>query len=127
MPVDEQPPMLMFIDFTKSELSEEQMQWFKSILPVWLKEDFMKAFGNSPMTVTEEGYRVTFEMFWKRYNKKINKPRSEYQWNKLSEADQVNAYFKLSAYERHLALTGWRNKLDPENYLKRRSWNNEWK
>jgi hypothetical protein len=119
---------LMLIDFQNSSLTEEQIDYFKSKLPVIYSENFIQSFGNSKLTFIEEGYSVSFERdFWERYNKKINKARALAQWNKLSEADQVNAVFKLPNYERHLALNTWLTKLDPENYLKRRTWENEFK
>lgn len=124
---DGTPPKLQFIDFMKADLSEDQMQSFKEKLPVWFTDDFMAAFGNSKLTVTEEGYRVSFDMWWTRYNKKINRLRSEKIWNKLTEAEQVNAFVKMPMYDRHLKLEHWKTKADPETYLKNRYWDNEWK
>jgi hypothetical protein len=119
---------LLQIDFSKSDLSEQQIIYFKEKLPVFYSENFLSSFGTKNLLqVIEEGYRVSFEEFWERYDKKINKLRTQAAWNKLSEADQANAFFKLPNYERHLALNTWLNKLDPENYIKKRAWENQWK
>lgn len=118
---------LLFIDFMRCDLTEEQIEFFKSKLPVVYTEAFMDAFGSSKLTVVSADYKVTFEQFWNRYANKINRLRAEKVWNKLSEADQVNAYFRYSLYERHLALNQWKTKADPERYLKDRYWESEWK
>lgn len=126
-PQGEIPGKLLYISFTKCDVSEEQIEYFKSKLPAVFRENFMEAFGSSKLTVLEEGYTVNFEEWWERYNLKHNKARCIALWNKLSEADQVNAMFKLSTYERHLALNQWKNKADPDTYLRQRYWESEWK
>ncbi|MBT1702934.1 hypothetical protein [Chryseosolibacter indicus] len=118
---------LLFIDFLKCDLNEEQTDYFKSKLPAIFKDNFIEAFGNSKLSVVEEGYTVSFEQWWNRYNIKHNKARCIALWNKMSEADQVNAYFKMGNYERHLALNTWKNKADPDTYLRQRYWESEWK
>jgi hypothetical protein len=118
---------LLFIDFMKCDLSEEQTDYFKSKLPAIFTATFMEAFGKSNLQVIEEGYTVSFEQWWERYNVKHNKARCLILWNKLSEADQVNAFFKLGNYERHLALNTWKNKADPDTYIRQRYWESIWK
>jgi hypothetical protein len=119
---------LLFIDFMKADLSEHQISFFKKAVPVFFTDQFLEAFPNSNLNVLEEGYQVTFEMWWNRYNLKHNKARCLSIWNaKLSEADRVNAYFKLGSYERHLSLNTWKNKADPDTYLRQRYWESEWK
>lgn len=119
---------LLFIDFMKCDLSEQQITYFKEHVPVFFSDKFMEAFGaNNKLNVVQEGYTVTFEQFWNRYGNKVNRIRAEKQWNKLSEADRVNAYFKYSLYERHLGLNAWKTKVDPDRYLKDRYWESEWK
>jgi hypothetical protein len=119
---------LLFIDFTKCDLTEEQIQYFKANVPVVFNDKFIDAFGsNNRLSVVEEGYKVTFEQFWNLYEHKVHRPRAEKQWNKLSEADHVNAYFKYAIYKRHLALNQWKSKAEPERYLKDRFWESEWK
>jgi hypothetical protein len=118
---------LVLIDFMKSDLTEEQINYFKTQLPALYSEKFKESFGSSRLAILEEGFRVTFEQFWNRYETKINRIRAEKQWNKLSEADQVNAFVKYALYDRHLKLNPWKNKVDPERYLKDRYWESEWK
>jgi len=126
---------LLFIDFLRCELTDEQRQYFKDRLSINLtpsegetEEAFIiRHFGNSRLDIVKEGYRVTFEQWWNRYNIKHNKDRCIKLWNKLSEADKVNAFFKLALYERHLSLNAWKTKADPDTYLRNRYWESEWK
>lgn len=118
---------LLEISFTKCSLTEEQTEYFKNKLPVVFRENFLEAFGNSKLNVIEEGYTVSFEEWWERYNVKHNKQRCLALWNKLSEAAQAMAFFKLPAYERHLAIENWKSKADPDTYLRQRYWESEWK
>jgi hypothetical protein len=118
---------LLLIDFMRAQLTDEQIEYFKLKLPVVFTPSFYEAFNSSTLTVLEEGYTVTFEQWWNRYKKKHNKIRCEKIWNKLSEADQVNAYVMLSKYERHLTIENWKSKADPDTYLRQRYWESEWK
>jgi len=117
---------LLYIDFLKCDLSQEQTDYFKSKLPALYSDPLVEAFGKSRLTVIKEGYQVSFEQWWNRYNLKRNRLRAEKHWQKLSEADRVNAFFKIGMYERHLALNAWKTKADPETYLKSRYWDNDW-
>lgn len=118
---------LLFIDFMKCDLTDVQLKWFKVHCPIYFSETFLDAFPNSQLNLIEEAYVVTFEMWWKRYGLKHNKARCLSLWNRLSQADQVNAYFKLGQYERHLSLNQWKTKADPDTYLRNRYWESEWK
>lgn len=118
---------LLFIDFMKASLTDEQIEYFKSKLPVVYDQNFSQAFGTSKLMIVEEGYTVTFDMFWNRYDHKVNRIRAEKEWNKLSEADQVNAFARYPLYDRHLKLNAWKTKAGPDRYLKDRFWESEWK
>lgn len=117
---------LQFIDFMKCDLTDEQMDFFKTRLPIYFSNDFIKSFGSSRLDVVEEGYHVSFDQWWNRYDLKRNRDRALKVWQKLSEADKVNAFFKLGSYERHLALNTWKTKAEPDKYLRNRYWENDW-
>lgn len=125
---------LQFVDFTKAQMSNEQIAFFKEHVPVELDatrvdehtEIISTSFGRSRLSVVGEGYHVTFEMWWKRYNIKRNKGRCEQLWSKMTEAERVNAYFKLGSYERHLQLNTWKTKAEPDTYLRKRYYENDY-
>jgi hypothetical protein len=123
---------LLFIDFLKCDLSEEQTDYFKRNCPVKITGekviDYMTScFGSSKLTIIEEGYKVTFDMMWDRYDYKVNRIRAEKEWNKLGEAHQVNAFARYPLYDRHLKLNAWKTKAGLDRYLKERFWESEWK
>lgn len=124
---------LMYVDFMKCDLSEEQMKFFKERLPVYFSSSeegsaqLASHFGKSRLNVVEQGYTVTFDQWWTRYNVKRNRERCEKLWNKLSEADRAAAFFKLGLYERHLAVNPWKTKAEPDTYLRNKYWNNDWR
>jgi hypothetical protein len=130
---------LLLIDFMKVDLKQNQLDYFKERLPSridvddselvkltvceWLKYQMGT---KNRLSVIEQGYRVTFEQWWTRYNVKRNRTRCEKLWNKLSEADQVNAFAKLQLYERHLMVNNWKTKAEPDTYLRNRYWEGDW-
>jgi hypothetical protein len=77
--------------------------------------------------IVEADFEVTFDMFWKKYNKKINKSRCILLWGKLNKAQQVQAYFGIDPYDKFLKKEHWRTKADPETYLRNQYWENEYR
>jgi len=51
--------------------------------------------------LTEEEERVTFEMFWNRYNDKARSSRVKTQrvWDKMPEGERVKAYRYINRYK----------------------------
>ena len=84
------------------------LQWAKSI---------------NDATVVELLQHITFEMFWEKYNDKLrsSKKRSRKYWDKLSEEDQVKAYYYYDTYNRN---RGNAEKKYCETYLNAELWNN---
>ena len=99
---------------------------FKEITPV-LMGDLQDAFSKTSATVVEAEFEVTFDMFWQAYNHKINKARTLPLWNKLSKTDQVKAYYGIAPYDKYLKKESWMGKQLPENYIRNKSWENEYK
>jgi len=118
---------LLMLDFMNCDCNEVQITYFKKQVPVFYTDQFAEAFGTSRLTIIQEGYRVSFDQWWSRYNVKRNKDRCIKLWEKLSEAEQVNAFAGLITYERFLSLNTWRTKAEPDTYLRKLMWKNEWK
>lgn len=128
---------LLYIDFLKCDVSEEQINYFKEKCPATLPVEGEAAegasaklatyFGKSKLNIVQQGYFVSFDQWWLRYDLKRNRARSEKLWNKMSEADKAAAYFKMPLYERHLSIEKWKTKADPDTFLRNRYWDNEWK
>lgn len=69
---------------------------------------------------------LSFDTFWDKYDKKINRKRCEPMWKKLSDAEKLQALTNIKPYERYLERSGFRGKADPENYLKKEYYAVDW-
>ncbi len=76
--------MLCKIDLTNCDFNQAFTSSFKSKVPAH-ESGIETAFDLSKVTIVEADFEVTFEMFWQKYNKKINRKRSEPLWQKLSK------------------------------------------
>ena len=118
--------MLLLFDVQGTNMAASQVDYFKRHCPTVIsKVDEFKSQFNT-LTVVEEGYDITFEMFWERYGRKVHANRCEPLWKKLSVGDRVKAFTGILAYDRHLSTNTWKSKADPEAYLKKRYWETEW-
>lgn len=73
--------------------------------------------------VVELQDKITFEMFWNKYNDKLrsSKKRSEKIWSKLDEANQAKAFYFITTYNKN---RGNAEKKYCETYLTAELWNN---
>lgn len=111
--------------FEDTGMNMRQLEWVIAHAPV--TEEKLKAMakimrGGQLQMIPPD---LSFEVFWDAYKKKVNKQRCIPLWKKLSDVDRIDCIMSLKAYESFLKRDG-RAKLDPENYLKRRSWENNW-
>lgn len=119
--------LLKVINMSATNMDAEQVHAFKAMMPLTIKH-LEAGTGITPtMTVIEADFVVSFDMFWEKYDKKINRKRCTELWAKMSKADQVAAWDGIDNYLKYLKKESWRKQLDPENYLRTRSWENEWK
>jgi hypothetical protein len=118
--------LLCRIDCSDTDMSAEIIKGFKAAVPVTISglEEFSKQ--PSITKIVEVGYRIGWEEFWNAYKKKIHPHRCRPIWDSLSDADTIDALNGIKQYDAFLEKTKVRQKLDPENYLKNRSWQNQW-
>ncbi len=117
--------VLVKIDLSQCEMNIGITDAFKKKVPAHLN-DIETAFKDTKATVIEADFEVTFEMFWNAYNKKINRKRCEPIWNKLSKPKQVKAYYGIKQYDKYLKVESWRQKADPDTYLRNETFENEY-
>ena len=72
---------LVRIDISKTTMGAEVMEEFKIRAPVNIN-NLHSAFEGVKAVITEADFEITFEQFWKKYNKKINKVRCIPLWAK---------------------------------------------
>lgn len=89
------------------------------------EEQVSSRFGEDVKIIVAD-VEITFEMFWKAYQKKINKARAVRLWDKMNVSDRASAYIGIRAYNKYLFENKWRSKADPETYLRNRYWENEY-
>lgn len=119
--------VLCLMDCKQTDMAAETITAFKKAIPATIQLlEQGQSFGPGT-TVVERGYRVSFEEFWVRYNKKINKARCIPLYEALSDAETVLSYEAVGAYDTFLEKAKVRQKLDPENWIKNKSWQNEYK
>lgn len=119
---------LLCIDFRNAQLNSKQTSYLYQHTPIIFDATtFAQSFGTPHLTFVHEAYTITFDEWWHRYDRKINRVRAEKLWARLSKADQLQAYTGILAYQRHLQHNTWKTKADPETYLRNKYWTNEWK
>lgn len=119
--------LLISVDYGGAELNEKQITYLLRNIPSIFDPDNLKLFAHvARLNIDQENTDITFEMFWERYKKKINKDRCRDDWKKMSNREKVRAYKGVISYESYLRRVKWRSKADPENYLKKKMWNNDW-
>lgn len=108
----------------ESDMNAVQKQWIWDHFPRNLEalKGLVKVIKG---TISLVPPNTEFDDFWDVYKKKVNRKRCEPLWEKLSESKKVEAIMAVAAYDGYLKRTG-RAKLDPENYLRNESWENNW-
>lgn len=88
-------------DVTKVNLASGQLKNYVN------ENEFITAATNNKLKFTEVERLVTFEMFWDSYKQKdCGRTKAEQTWNKLSKADQVQAFDFINAFNGILKLSG---------------------
>lgn len=116
--------LLCEINMQDTNMSMEERHYFKGRVASHIDNIAVK-FDKDTLLV-EATYEVTFETWWKDYNKKINKARCIPIWKKLNKTDQLDAWQGIKPYDAYLKRESWRKKADPETYLRNRYWENEY-
>lgn len=119
--------VLCWMDCKATNMNSETVQAFKNSIPSSIEKLVEGKSFSGDTTIVEAGYRVPFLDWWKLYDKKINKARCIPEYERLNDSDTVINMDKTMEYNRFLSKVKIRQKLDPENWLKSRGWENEWK
>ena len=69
---------------------------------------------------------LSFDAFWVKYDKKINRKRCEPLWKKLKDAERLQVLRNIEPYKAYLKRSGWRGQADPEKYLRDRYFETNW-
>jgi len=119
---DEATGLMKSYTTENATLTEKQQVWLLKNLPRELAEA-QALLEKSPGIVFEPEH-VTFEMFWNRYDDKINSSRKRTlkAWANMEKSEQAKAYNFIKTYFRNIP-SGTRKKY-AETYLNAELWNN---
>lgn len=76
-----------------------------------------------PTVIDPEEYELSFENFWRLYDKKVGKPNCEKKWNALSKSDRRAAIEYIPLYI--AAQPDKQFRKNPQTFLNQKSWNDE--
>lgn len=118
---------LLSVDFQAAELTMAQTLWLMKSIPVQYDAvAFLESLSAAKLEFVHSAFEVTFDMFWVKYDKKINKARCLTIWNRLSKVKRAKAYFGITSYNAHLSKNQWKTKADPETYLIKEMYENQY-
>ena len=105
-----------------AELGERQQVYILKNLPREITE--LEKYSSANVIITEIKGDITFEMFWNKYDDKINssRKRTEVKWDKMTPTDRARAFWFVSKYLSSIP-SGTRKKF-AETYLNAELWNN---
>ena len=118
-------PPLEFVDMRGVVMNDVQKAYLLKVVPVRLAPGFEAAFGGNLKFVYDE-FEVTFDDFWTKFDHKLNRLRCEKLWNKMSKKDRILAVMSLDSYFRYLMRNTWLTKMNPETYLFKKCWLNNY-
>lgn len=117
---------LICIDMRNAQMDEMTVNHFKSAAPVTIKRLLSNNSFGQQTQVVEDGYEVTFEMFWKDYPLHRNRYKAEKLWQKLSPANQVTAFYSLHGYKKYLSKNQWQTPMIADRYLRDKEYETDW-
>ncbi len=116
--------ILIEYSLKEANLSEAQQVFILKHLPREISDlDSLKNLAKS-LVITEIKLEVTFDMFWIRYDDKLNSSRKKtlIKWNKMNKTDQIKAFQFIPTY--FINLPNGTRKKYAETYLNAELWNN---
>nr|WP_067054108.1 hypothetical protein [Mucilaginibacter sp. L294] len=116
---------LLVFFHNEAEMAEHQKKWLLQHCPfteAQLQQLKEKINGQLEEVATE----ITFDIFWEKYGKKINRKRCLAIWAKMTERQRMQAVHGIWVYDRYLTRTGYRAKADPSTYLSDEYYLNDW-
>jgi hypothetical protein len=114
------------IDCTGTDMGEMIISHFKSAVPPTIAGLLRGKSFTEGTVIVEDGYVVTFEMFYADYPLKRNRYKVEKVWSKLSTSDQVLAFHSLHFYNIYLTREKWQTPMIGDRYLKDREFETDW-
>lgn len=122
-------PPIVSVDLAGAMLGDKQKAFLLSHAPLHYGPGFEQEWGVEPgkLHFVTEDYELDFERdFFVPYCKPVNKARCLKLWANMSIAKRHMAVGRRPAYDRHLERNQWKSKADPETYLKKEMYLNDY-
>ena len=116
--------LMVFYSVLDAQLNESQLVGLLRKLPRE-EQDLQKLNETQYFTVKKVSEDLSFDNFWREYDKKIHPHRCEPFWNKLSDVKRLAALKSVGPYNAYLDRTGVA-KANPENFLKKEYYRTDW-
>ncbi|QNK63964.1 hypothetical protein H7F33_05585 [Pedobacter sp. PAMC26386] len=118
--------LLVFYDATPAMITEKQLLAVLKNLPREA-QDLQALADKTKCTLELLPEDLSFEVFWNKYDKKINRKRCEPLYKKLDDTEKTACIRNIKPYEDYLYRTNFRGKADPDNYIKKEYYAVDWK
>ena len=122
-------PPFVSLDMSGALLTDKQKQYLLDHVPLHYGPGFEGAWQVEPgkLHFVTGDYELDFERdFFVPYGKPVNKVRCLKYWGNMSTAKRNLAVTRRPAYDRHLERNQWKTKADPETYLKKEMFLNDY-
>jgi hypothetical protein len=119
---------LVRIDISKTNMRPDVLEEFKLAAPVHV-DQLHTAWGEVKVTITEADIIISFEQWWNKWGSqgnKVNRKRCVPVYEKFSASKKLKSFMGMDKYFA-FCIKNNRKILDPENYLKNETWDNEYK
>lgn len=115
---------LIRYDTDNATMSKEHLVYLLNRFPRHIDKIKDLLAKSDTATLTEIVSEVTFDMFWNKYNDKVNssKKRALQKWNRMSKAQRIKAYQYINKY--FMSIPYGTRKKYAETYLNAELWNN---
>lgn len=109
---------------SETEMTDKQKEWLLKNLPLGSGnlEALSKLIDGQLKEIPAD---LSFDTFWDKYDKKINRKRCEPMWKKLNDASKMQAISNVKPYDSYLQRTGIA-KAHPENYINKEYYSVDW-
>lgn len=125
----EAQPGILSVDMGGAALEDKQKMYVLHCVPLRYGAGYEQNWGplSGKVQIVTEDYEVEFERdFFKPYGKQVNRKRCLKLWDNMSREKRALAVIRRSAYARHLDRNTWKTKADPETFLRKEMYLNDW-
>ena len=119
--------LLNRIDTSSTNMSADVILHFKAAVPATLAQLEAGIGFTTETKIIEADYKVSFEDFWAKYPHKRNSYKVQEVWNRMSNAEQVEAYLNIDLYVRYCRKeNSWYKPMLGDRYLRSKEYKTDW-